>query len=133
MKKTKQRHPDGELVMRTIPMPADTNQRGDIFGGWVMSHMDMGGAVLAAKLAQRRVATVAVDAMSFLFPIKVGDLVSCYARLDHKGNSSMKIHIEVWVSSLGREPRCATEGVFTYVAIDENGRPLPFTLQKTKD
>lgn len=119
------RKPAGELVVRNIAMPADTNPRGDIFGGWVMSHMDLGGSVLASKLANRRVTTVAADAMSFISPVFVGDLVSCYARLHKIGNTSVKIYVEVWVERLHEEPVCATEALFTYVALDENGRPTP--------
>jgi acyl-CoA thioesterase YciA len=125
MNEQAKRQPAGELVMRTIPMPADTNPNGDIFGGWVVSQMDLGGSVIARKTARCRVATVAVDAMSFIYPVNVGDLVSCYAELLSVGNTSMRIHIEVWVERLGQEALCATEGCFTYVAIDKNGRPVP--------
>ena len=130
MNKPTQRQPKGDLVMRTITMPADTNPGGDIFGGWVVAQMDLGGSVLAMKLARRRVVTVAVDAMSFIFPIKVGDLMSVYAELQHKGNSSMKLHIEVWVENLSHTAICATEGVFTYVALDEHGKSMPFELNE---
>lgn len=128
----KARQPKGELVMRTIPMPADTNPNGDIFGGWVVSHMDLGGSALARRTARCRVTTVAVDAMSFIYPVNIGDLVSCYARLESIGNTSMKIHIEVWVERLGQDAICATEGCFTYVAIDENGRPVPVRTEKSE-
>ncbi len=118
------RQPDGELVMRTIAMPADTNPNGDIFGGWVMSQMDLGGSVIARKVAKCRVTTVAVDAMSFIYPVNVGDVVSCYAHLESQGNTSMKIGVEVWVKRIGQEAIFATEGRFTYVAINKAGRPV---------
>lgn len=129
MKDDPPKTPRGDLVMRTIPMPADTNPNGDIFGGWVMAQMDMGAAVLARRTAKRRVATVAVDGMSFLYPINVGDVVSCYARLESQGTTSMKINVEVWVERLGEEPLCTTHALFTYVAIDENGRPVPISFR----
>jgi acyl-CoA thioesterase YciA len=112
--------------MRTIAMPADTNSKGDIFGGWLLSQMDLGGAVLARKVTRSRVVTVAIDAMSFLYPVYVGDIVTCYARLQSVGRTSMKIDLEAWVQretdgSLHR----VTEGVFTYVAVNRAGRPHP--------
>ncbi len=127
---TKPRQPKGELVSRAIAMPADTNANGDIFGGWVMAQMDLGASVVARRVAKRRVTTVAVDAMSFLYPISVGDLVSCYAQLMQQGNTSMKINVEVWVErNIAIDPHCTTEAIFTYVAIDENGRPVPICLR----
>lgn len=117
--------PRGELVIRTLAMPADANGNGDIFGGWVMAQMDMGGAVIARRVAQRRITTVAVEAMSFLYPIYVGDLVSCYACLEKTGRSSMQINVEVWVErSMSSEPLRTTKALFTYVALDETGRPV---------
>ncbi|MDD2763022.1 MAG: acyl-CoA thioester hydrolase YciA [Opitutaceae bacterium] len=118
--------PKGDLVVRTIAMPADTNSNGDIFGGWLLSQMDLGGAVLARNLARSRVVTVAIEAMSFIYPVFVGDIVTCYASQQSVGRTSMKIDIEAWVQrqtdgSLHR----VTEGLFTYVAIDEAGRPHP--------
>ena len=105
-------------------MPADTNSKGDIFGGWLLSQMDLGGAVLARNTAPGRVATVAIEGMSFLFPVYVGDIVTCYARLLGVGRTSMRIDLEAWVQrqadgSLHR----VTEGIFTYVALDVAGRP----------
>jgi len=107
-------------------MPADTNANGDIFGGWLMSQMDLGGSVLARNIAQSRVATVAVDGMSFLNPVDVGDIVTCYASLLRVGRTSMKIDIEAWVQRHrdGSVLR-VTAGIFTYVAIDADGRPQP--------
>jgi acyl-CoA thioesterase YciA len=118
--------PHGELVVRTIAMPADTNSNGDIFGGWLLSQMDLGGAVLARTTAHSRVVTVAIEGMSFLFPVFVGDLVTCYASLQSVGRTSMKIDLEAWVQRQadGALHR-VTEGLFTYVAIDEAGRPHP--------
>jgi acyl-CoA thioesterase YciA len=118
--------PLGELVIRTLAMPADANANGDIFGGWVMAQMDMGGAVIARRVAKRRITTVAVEAMSFLYPIYIGDLVSCYARLEKIGRSSMQINVEVWVErAMTDTPLRTTKALFTYVALDENGRPVP--------
>ncbi|MBR72509.1 MAG: acyl-CoA thioesterase [Rhodospirillaceae bacterium] len=105
-------------------MPADVNANGDIFGGWVMSQMDIAGGVLASELAKGRVVTVAVEAMRFLKPIAVGDLVSLYATLKKKGNTSVSIHIETW--SLRRDKTqmvMVTEGTFVYVAINDSGKP----------
>ena len=126
--------PSGEMVLRTLAMPADTNANGDIFGGWLMSQMDIGGAILARELAQSRVVTVRVDGMSFLKPVAVGDVVSCHARCIRTGNSSMTINVEVWIKKVSSEPigqtYCATEAVFIYVAVDSagNSRPLPAGL-----
>lgn len=116
--------PHGELVIRTIAMPADTNPSGDIFGGWLMSQMDLGAAIIARNLSRSRVTTVAVDGMSFLNPVYVGDIVNCHALLLKVGRTSMKIDVEAWVQR-GTDGKLlrVTEGVFTYVAIDENGRP----------
>jgi acyl-CoA thioesterase YciA len=116
--------PRGDVVIRTIAMPADANANGDIFGGWLFSQMDLGGAVLARGLAKSRVVTVAVDAMSFVTPVYVGDIVTCYARCESIGRTSMKVAIEAWVC---RTPEGAeqhvTHGRFTYVAIDDQGKP----------
>jgi acyl-CoA thioesterase YciA len=118
--------PQGEIVIRTIAMPSDTNANGDIFGGWLVSQMDLGGAVLARTLAGSRVATVAIDAMSFVAPVSVGDTVTCYARLRATGRTSMKVELEAWSQHYAGGPqRRVTQGVFTYVAIDGHGRPQP--------
>lgn len=118
--------PKGELVIRTIAMPADTNPSGDIFGGWIMSQMDLGSGILAAKTAKCRVVTVAMDGMSFLEPVQVGDTVACYAWVEKIGRTSMTIPVEVWVQRYmsGQQVR-VTRGVFTYVAVDNDGRPIP--------
>lgn len=128
---TKSRSPRGELVLRTLAMPADTNANGDIFGGWIMSQMDIGGAILAKEVAQGRVVTVAVDAITFLKPVSVGDVVCCYAHCVRTGRSSVTVNMEVWVKKVSSEPigqrYCVTEAVFTYVAVTDDGqsRPLP--------
>ena len=118
--------PKGELVIRTIAMPSDTNPRGDVFGGWLMSQMDLGSGILAAKTAKSRVATVAIEGMSFLRPVRVGDTVTCYGWVEKVGRTSMVIPIEAWVQRYmeGTQFR-VTRGVFTYVAIDGDGRPIP--------
>lgn len=118
--------PKGELVIRTIAMPADTNPNGDIFGGWLMSQMDLGSGILAAKTAKARVVTVAMEGMSFLRPVRVGDAVACYAWVEKVGRSSMTIPVEVWVQRYmeGQQYR-VTQGVFTYVAVDADGKPIP--------
>ena len=118
--------PSGELVIRTIAMPADTNANGDIFGGWLMSQMDLGAAIVAKNLSRSRVTTVAVDGMVFLNPVFVGDIVNCHAKLLKVGRTSMKIDVEAWVQRGKDGTRLrVTEGVFTYVAIDDAGRPQP--------
>src|SRR5207245_4964188 len=90
--------PKGELVIRTIAMPADTNPNGDIFGGWLTSQMALGSGILAAKTAKARVVTVAMEGMSFLQPVRVGDTIRCYARVERIGRTSMTIPVEVWVT-----------------------------------
>jgi acyl-CoA thioesterase YciA len=116
--------PRGEVVIRTIAMPGDANANGDIFGGWLFSQMDLGGAVLARTVARSRVVTVAVDAMKFETPVNVGDIVTCFARLDRIGRTSMRIAIEAWVRrGTSTTEQRVTQGHFTYVAIDERGKP----------
>lgn len=122
-----QREPEGNLLLRTLAMPADTNANGDIFGGWIMSQMDIGGGILAKEIASGRVVTVTVDAMTFYKPVKVGHVVCCYGKCIKVGKSSMSIKLEVWVrpvlSEVSAERYCVTEAVFKYVAIDDNGKP----------
>ncbi|WP_159564469.1 acyl-CoA thioester hydrolase YciA [Budvicia diplopodorum] len=126
-----ERTPHGELVLRTLAMPADTNANGDIFGGWIMSQMDIGGAILAKEMARGRVVTVAVDAITFLKPVTVGDVVCCYAHCIRTGRSSITVNMEVWVKKVSSEPigqrYCVTEAIFTYVAVSDEGksRALP--------
>jgi acyl-CoA thioesterase YciA len=120
--------PHGSLTLQTIAMPADTNGNGDIFGGWLMSQMDLGSSVLARQRARGRVATVAVEAMSFHRPVSVGDVVSIYAEMVREGTTSMVIDVEVWVSRQPSGGRLkVTEAKFVFVATDEQGnkRPLP--------
>lgn len=117
---------DGELVIRTVAMAAHTNFNGDIFGGWVMSQMDMGAGIVATRTSKKRVTTVAVDKFVFLNPVRVGDIVSCYGKLLGIGNTSMRIKIEVWVlRKITSELIKVTEGIFTFVAINEQGKPVP--------
>ncbi|MGK2960080.1 MAG: acyl-CoA thioester hydrolase YciA [Candidatus Malihini olakiniferum] len=131
---TTQTAPHGELVLRTLAMPADTNANGDIFGGWLMSQMDMGGAIMAKEIAKGRVVTVRVDGMSFLKPVAVGDVVCCYARCINTGRSSLDINVEVWVKKVSSAPigqrYRATQALFTYVAVDETGNPRELLLDK---
>jgi acyl-CoA thioesterase YciA len=120
--------PTGTLTLQTIAMPADTNANGDIFGGWLMAQMDLGSAVLARARARGRVATVAVQAMSFHRPVQVGDVVSIYAAVLREGTTSMAIDVAAWVTRLPDGDRMqVTEATFVFVAIDEAGRkrPLP--------
>ncbi len=120
--------PEGDLVLRTAAMPADTNANGDIFGGWIMSQMDIAGGILAKEVAGSAAVTVAVEGMRFIKPVKVGDVVCCYGQVLKIGNTSVSIQLEVWVKPILREseggcPRFqVTEAVFTYVAIDKNGK-----------
>ena len=123
--------PHGELVIRTIAMPADTNANGDIFGGWLLSQMDLGGAIYARNLSRSRVTTVAIDAMTFITPVYVGDIVSCHATLVKIGRTSITVHVEVWAQRNPADPQTVkvTEANATYVAIDMQGRPR--TVQAT--
>ena len=118
--------PDGaELVMRVMPMPADTNPNGDIFGGWLMARVDQAGAVLPARIARGRLATVAVNQFLFKQPVSVGDLLSFYARVERIGNTSVTVHVEVLAERNPADPQVVkvTEANLTYVAIDTQGRP----------
>ena len=118
--------PAHEPALRTFAMPADANPNGDIFGGWLMSQMDMAGAVAAMRRAHGRVATVAVDAMTFHKPVMIGDLVSCYAEVARVGRTSMTVKIEAFVERrLTRAIEKVTAATFTYVALDSAGRPRP--------
>jgi acyl-CoA thioesterase YciA len=115
--------PQGELALQTIAMPRDTNASGDIFGGWLLSQMDLAGAVTAADVAGGRVATVAIEGMTFLTPVHVGAVVACYSDVLEIGRSSVRIVVEVWINSKhDGEPIKVTEGEFVFVAIDETGR-----------
>lgn len=118
---------EGNLVIRTLAMPRDTNANGDIFGGWLLSQMDLGGAIEAKKISNSRVVTVAIDAMSFIKPVHVGDVICCYAKLLKQGRSSMHIQMQAWALAPTdhAHPEKVTQGAFTYVAIDQNGKPQP--------
>ncbi len=115
--------PSGELALQTVAMPKDTNAAGDIFGGWLVSQMDIAGAITASKFAGGRVATVAIDGMSFMVPVKVGSLISCYTEILSVGRSSIQIQVEVWTDNLhnNEAKHKVTEGTFVFVAIDGNG------------
>jgi acyl-CoA thioesterase YciA len=122
---TTETEPCGDLCIRTLAMPADTNQNGDIFGGWLLSQMDIGGGIFASKTAKSRTVTVAIDAMNFRKPVFVGDLVSVHANLVRIGKTSITVHLEAWV--LRRKEMhsiLVTDGNFTYVSIDDQGHPL---------
>jgi acyl-CoA thioesterase YciA len=113
----------GELVLQTVAMPADSNVYGDVFGGWLVSQMDLGGAILAHKRAKNRVTTVAIDKMTFIKPVYVGDLVCCFAHVVKTGRSSIVIQMTVWAIRMRIHERVlVAEGTFTYVAIDEKGK-----------
>ncbi|PLW70930.1 acyl-CoA thioesterase [Pseudohalioglobus lutimaris] len=115
--------PHGDLALQTVAMPKDTNPSGDIFGGWLMSQMDIAGMVTACEVAGGRVSTVAIEAMAFLTPVHVGAVVSCYCDVLEIGRSSIRIIVEVWINSKhDGEPIKVTEGEFVFVAIDDNGR-----------
>lgn len=118
--------PEGELVIKTLAMPSDTNANGDIFGGWVLSQMDLGaGMVAKAYSPSGRAATVAIDSLSFINPVAVGEIVSCYAKVEKVGNTSIKIAIETWVYNyVSMDTKIVTKALFTFVAIDERGRPI---------
>ncbi|AMB45689.1 MULTISPECIES: acyl-CoA thioesterase [Methylobacteriaceae] len=123
-------HPVGDLTVRTIAMPADTNANGDIFGGWVLSQMDQAGGIAGVERAQGRVVTVAVDAMTFIRPVRVGDVLCVYTRVGRVGRTSMKIHLEAWARRFQTRFReKVTEATFTFVAIDEMGRPRPIPIE----
>ena len=119
--------PTGDLTIRTVAMPSDTNPRGDIFGGWLMSQMDLAGGIMATRRAKGRTATIAVNNMVFHQPVHIGNVVTCYADVIRIGTTSMSIKIEAWAqhyAELGG-PNKVTEGVFTYVAIDQERKPRP--------
>jgi len=123
---------DGELVIRTLAMPLDANIYGDIFGGWLVSQMDLAGGVTAGRLARGRVATVAIDRMNFMQPVKVGAIISCYCDVAAIGRSSIELNVEVWASYPEEDgSHKVTDGNFIFVAIDDNG--LTRTIKPVKD
>src|SRR5271157_1569516 len=125
--------PRGELTVRLIAMPRDTNANGDIFGGWVLSQMDQAGGIAAAEKARGRVVTIAIEAMTFIRPVKVGDVLCVYTAVDTVGRTSLKIHIEAWARRFRTHHReKVTDATFTFVAIDEAGRPRPTDARTAK-
>jgi len=127
--------PKGDLLLRTMPLPADTSFNGDIFGGWIMSQMDIAGSMMAKEVTHTRTATVAVESMKFIKPVKVGDVVCCYGRVVRIGTTSVTIMLEVWVRPVLRAPQDrfttfkVTEAAFTYVAIGEDGKKQPISKE----
>lgn len=123
--------PAGDMILRTLAMPADTNPNGDIFGGWIMSQMDIAGGILSKDLAQSRTVTVAADSIIFFRPVHVGDVVCCYGKVVRIGTTSITINLEVWVKPAlaagdgGEGHFKVTEAAFTYVAVDDEGKKQP--------
>lgn len=133
--------PAGNLLLRTLAMPGDTNPAGDIFGGWIMSQMDIAGSLLAREIACGRVVTVAVDGMSFLKPVKVGNVVCCYGRCTRLGHSSITIELELWVKQIVSdgdgvnehiERHMVTKAHYTYVKVNSQGRPVSLPQSAAK-
>jgi acyl-CoA thioesterase YciA len=118
--------PQGTLTIRTLAMPADTNPSGDIFGGWVMSQMDIAGAIAAVERVRGRVVTVAVEGMTFIAPVKVGDVLCVYTDIERVGTTSITVNLEAWVRRNRLDERTkVTEARFVYVSLDEHGRKRP--------
>jgi len=117
--------PKGELAIQVVAMPADTNPTGDVFGGWLLSQMDVAGGVFCRKIAKGRIATVAINSIEFKEPVFVGDILSCFVELIKIGRTSIQVHIEAWVNREYEEGNSikVTEGDYTYVKVDENGKP----------
>ena len=116
----------GDLTIKTLAMPADTNPNGDIFGGWLVSQMDLAGGILAKILSQGRIVTVAINNITFIHPVKVGDLVSCYVKKTRQGRTSINVEIEVWTENFcDAVNHKVAHGEFVYVAIDDKGKPRP--------
>ena len=118
---------DQELVLKVIPMPADCNASGDIFGGWVMAQVDLAGSVVPARYVDGRMATVAVNQFIFKQPVRVGDILSFFASVSRIGNTSITVQVEVYAERYNRQGRYikVTEASLTYVAIDDDGKPRP--------
>jgi acyl-CoA thioesterase YciA len=123
--------PLGDLVIRTLAMPADTNPNGDIFGGWIMAQMDIAGGILAKEVSESRVVTVAVETIKFLKPVHVGDVVCCYGKVLSIGTTSITINLEIWVKPVQGQAKDqqkrykVTQAAFTYVAVDDYGNKHP--------
>ena len=127
-------HPEGVLSLQNIAMPADTNWSGDVFGGWIVSQMDLAGAIHVERLSKGRCATIAINEMTFLVPVKVGNVISCYTKILKVGNTSVQVQIEVWNShDNSREPIRITQGVFTFVAVDVKGNKRQISEQIKQD
>jgi acyl-CoA thioesterase YciA len=127
--------PKGRVpALRVVPMPADSNQNGDIFGGWIMAHVDIAGGTVASRVARGRVATVAVNAFVFKQPVQVGDVLSFYTDVVKIGNTSVRINVEVYAERGRAETRVVkvTEATLTFVAIDAEGRPRPIPRERAK-
>lgn len=124
--------PLGKLILRSLAMPSDTNPDGDIFGGWIMSQMDIAGGLMAREITDSRIVTVAVEAMKFIKPVKIGDTACIYADVKKIGNTSLTLSIEVWIEPVLKLSKKSftsykvTEANFTYVAVDENGHKKVF-------
>src|SRR6476620_2940132 len=126
-RRTESAEPRGDLTVRTMAMPADTNANGDIFGGWVLSRMDQAGGIAGVERAQGRVVTIALDAMVFIRPVRVGDVLEVYTEVESIGRTSMKIHVEAWARRFEtHQQEKVTVATFTFVAIDAAGKPRPF-------
>ncbi|SDH09974.1 acyl-CoA thioesterase YciA [Vibrio xiamenensis] len=121
--------PKGQMILRTLAMPADTNANGDIFGGWIMSQLDLAGGILAKEISSGRIVTVSVSSITFKKPVRVGDVVCCYGECTRIGRTSMEMNLEVWVKPVKAdgvgERFQVCEATFNYVAIDGEGRPRP--------
>ena len=127
-------HPEGVLSLQNIAMPADTNWSGDVFGGWIVSQMDLAGAIHVERLSKGRCATIAINEITFLVTVKVGNVISCYTKILKVGNTSVQVQIEVWNShDNSREPIRITQGVFTFVAVDVNGNKRQISEQIKQD
>ena len=124
--------PRGNLTVRISAMPADTNANGDIFGGWVLSRMDQAGGIAGVERAKGRVVTIALDGMTFIRPVRVGDVLEVYTHIDSIGRTSMKIHVEAWARRFETyHHEKVTDANFTFVAIDEKGKPRPIPKEGT--
>lgn len=123
--------PLGELALQTLAMPKDTNANGDIFGGWLVSQMDLAAGIASKKATRGRSVTVAIQNVHFISPVKVGATVSCFTQVVKTGKTSVQINVEVWTSliSIDEKPKKVADGLFVFVAIDENGKPRPIPPQ----
>jgi acyl-CoA thioesterase YciA len=125
-RRTEEAEPRGALTVHVSAMPADTNANGDIFGGWVLSRMDQAGGIAAVERAKGRMVTIALDAMTFIRPVRVGDVLEVYTEVESIGRTSMKVHVEAWARRFQTSVHeKVTDATFTFVAIGEDGRPRP--------